>query len=499
MGESNNIRLMNIDDINKITQRASELKNKANSQIDLFELYLDAQKLYEEAYENCIKSTEVSQIQKDILSTIYRYESLDCQFAYALKKKEFTKCQGISVQQLSIIDDITIKYQKDIIQEDNIKSWYKFLVDHRITAETHRYFPIGKYYFDNGEYKKALFYFRRTEEIYNTRKKEELPEDFLSNHFLNFYILKFNISQCQLGILQTDIEEKEFLERQTIKELLQSCEYANEVMNISSDKIYTEGYEKNNQLIKHVLEASLNSWQSLYEYTHSEHLLNLMSQIDSKKHSFINTNNLTKAPKRIDYLLFYTHGFNTRGVWKDDLTEVMSSSQRNTNIQFVLLPWDYGTFQVKFFIEESREIAVEKFVKRYNEILDTYGNCERKCLIAHSFGTYITGTAIQENENFICDKIILAGNILDINYDWNKLKKRNQIGDVLIEQSTNDGAVLFAKILRKVCLQMWIGYAGRNGFSKTYNFMTVLKSKSGHSGMLNKENMTNEWFSFLTS
>jgi hypothetical protein len=49
---------MNIDDINKITQESSELKNLANSQVDLFELYLDAQKLYDQAYENCIKSTE---------------------------------------------------------------------------------------------------------------------------------------------------------------------------------------------------------------------------------------------------------------------------------------------------------------------------------------------------------------------------------------------------------------------------------------------------------
>ncbi len=490
---------MNIDDINKITQQASELKNKANSQVDLFELYVDAQKLYDKAYENCITSTEISQIQKDFLSAIYRYESLDCQFAYALKKKEFTKCQDISIQQLSTIDNIINNYNKEDIQDEKIINWYKFLVDHRITAETHRYFPIGKSYFDNDEYKKALFYFRRTEEIYNTRKKEELPEDFLTNHFLNYYILKFNISQCQVGILQTDIEEKEFLERQTIKGLLQSCEYANEVMNISSDKTYKEGYEKTNQLIKHVLEKSLNSWQTLYEFTLSEHLLNLMNQLDSQKVSFINTYKLAQEPKKIDYLLFYTHGFNTRGAWKDDLTEVMSSNQRNTNIQFVLLPWDYGTFKVKFFIQKSRKKAIEKFVNRYNEILDTYGNCERKCLVAHSFGTYITGTAIQENENFICDKIILAGNILDVNYDWNKLKKGNQIGDVLIEQSTNDGAVLIAKILRKICFQKWIGYAGRNGFSKDYNFIAVLKSKSGHSGMLNKENMTSEWFPFLTN
>jgi hypothetical protein len=490
---------MNIDDINKITEKASELKNRANSQVDLFELYLEAQILYDKAYEECCKSTEINQIQKDFLSTIYHYESLDCQSAYALKKKEFQKCQDISIQQIIIIDNIINKYKKNDIQDDKILDWYKFLVDHRITAETKRYFPIGKNYFDNKEYKKALFYFRRTEEIYNTRKKEELPEDFLTNHFLNYYILKFNISQCQVGILQTDIEEKEFLERQTIKELLQSCEYANEVMSISSDKIYKEGNEKINQLIKLLLKKSVNNWQILYDYTHSEHLLNLMNQVDSIKSNFIETNKLALKSKKIDYLLFYTHGFNTRGAWKDDLTEIISSGQRNTNIQFILLPWDYGEFKVKFFKKKSRKKAIEKFVERYNEILDTYGNCERKCLVAHSFGTYITGTAIQENENFICDKVVLAGNILDRKYDWNKLKDRKQIGEVFIEQSTNDGAVLFAKIFRKLCFQKWIGYAGRNGFIKNYDFITVLKSKSGHSGMLNKENMKNKWFPFLTN
>jgi hypothetical protein len=486
---------MNIDDINKITQKASELKNQANSQVDLFELYLQAQKLYEEAYENCIKSTEVEQIQKDFLSAIYRYESLDCQFAYALKKKEFTKSQDLSVLQLSTIDKVLDKYNITDIQDNRIKSWYKYLVDHRITAETHRYFPIGKSYFDNNEYKKALFYFRRTEEIYNTRKKEELPVDFINNHFLNYYILKFNISQCQVGILRTKIEEKEFLERQTIKELLQSCEYAKEVMNISSDNTYKEGYEKTNELVKHILQNSLNSWQTIYEYTHSQHLLDLMSQLDTQKYNLINR----QLQKKTDYLLFYTHGFNTRGEWKDDLTTVISDNERNTNVHFILSPWDYGTFKVKFFINKSRRTAINKFVKHYNELLDLYGNCERKCIVAHSFGTYIVGTAIQENKKFVCDNIVLAGNILDPNYDWDSLKNRRQIDKVLIEQSTNDGAVLFAKIFRKICRQKWIGFAGRSGFNKEYNFITILKSKSGHSGMLNKQNMTTNWFPFLAN
>lgn len=492
---------MKIDKLNKIAEKASKLKNKANSAVDLYPLYLDAQKLYEQAFESVIKSTKVNQIQKDFLSTIYRYESLDCQFAYALKKKEFAKCQKISLQQLSVIDGVLSKYNIDDIEDDRIKSWHKSLVDHRITAETHKYFPIGKSYFEDKDFKKAIFYFRRTEEIYNKRKKEELKDDFLSNHFLNFFILKFNISQCQVGVLKTDneIKEKDFLERQIIKELLKSCEYAEEVMNLSSDETYKTGYKQIINLIKSLLNTSLNSWKTLYEYTNSEYLLNLMKEVNSKEANSINVNKLGQPFQKSDYLLFYTHGFNTRGEWKNDLTTVISDHERNTNVHFILYPWDYGTFRMKFFIKVCRRTAIQKFVKHYTDILDLYGNCERKCIVAHSFGTYIVGTAIQENENFICDRIVLAGNILDTKYDWNKLKNRNQIDTVLVEQSTNDIAVLFAKIFRKLFCQKWIGYAGRNGFNKKFNFMKTIKSKSGHSGMLNKKNMIDNWFPFLAN
>lgn len=488
---------MKIEDINKITQKASELKNQANSRVDLFELYLDAEKLYLDAYNNCINSIEINEIHKRFLSTIYFYESLDCLYSYTIKKKDFEKCQQISKKQIIAIDNILINYFKEELKENIVKEWYKYLVDHRITAELKMYFPIGKSYFEAKEYRKALFYFRRTEEILKSRNTTEMQEDYLLNYYLNYYILKFNISQCQVGILQTDIDEKEFLERQTIKELLESVKYAKEVMNISTDSFYKEGYKQINLLLKDILNKSLNSWETLYDFTKSDYLVELMMEVDVTKAKYISSLKISQKPQKVDYFLFYTHGFNTRGEWKNDLTEVISSSSRNTNINFILLPWDYGTFKLKFFSKKARKSAVDKFTERYSQILDLYGECQLKCLIAHSFGTYITGTAIQENENFIYDKIIFAGNILDTKYNWEKLKQNNQIKKVLIEQSSNDGAVLFAKLFRKLCFQKWIGYAGRDGFKNNYTFMQVLKSESGHSGMLNKKNMVDNWFPFL--
>ena|GEM_PF-4694865 len=349
-------------------------------------------------------------------------------------------------------------------------------------------------------FKKALFNFRRSEEILELKDKSNMTEAFKLNFYLNSFILKFNISQCQYALLTEENDYTDFLERQIVKELLRSIEYNLEVIKISDDPIYKEGIINTEGLIKRILASPINKWQILYDFTHSEYLLNLMFEVDATKAQDIRNYIQTSSIKKVDYFLFYTHGFDTRGEWKDKLTEVITSNQRNTNINFILLPWDYGEFKIDYFLnEKQRKRVLNLFIERYTKILDLYGDCEKKCLIAHSFGTYITGTALQINPNFICNRIIFAGNILDPEYDWKRLRDNNQVEKVLIEQSTNDMPVFGAKILRNVFRQRWIGYAGRDGFNKNFDFVNVIPSKSGHSGMLTKENMSNTWFNFLVT
>ena len=97
------------------------------------------------------------------------------------------------------------------------------------------------------------------------------------------------------------------------------------------------------------------------------------------------------TPTLKNYLLFYTHGFNTRGAWKNDLTEVITDMQRRIDINFIQIPWDYGKFVLKFFFKQSRQNAIKKFETKFQDALDLYGDCAGIYLIAHSFGTYITG------------------------------------------------------------------------------------------------------------
>jgi|GEM_PF-4678500 len=97
---------MNEEDINKIVTRASELKNKANSKVALFPIYIEAKNAYLEAYSECLISIEISEIQKEFISAIYLYESLDCEYAYELKQDHLEKCEEIRLKQKEIIEGV---------------------------------------------------------------------------------------------------------------------------------------------------------------------------------------------------------------------------------------------------------------------------------------------------------------------------------------------------------------------------------------------------------
>lgn len=488
---------MTVEDVDIIVQKASELKNLANSKVEFYLLYPSAQVLYIECYNIVSQLTDIDEIQKQFLSTIYLYESLDCEYSFKLKKKEFSECVTISKKQQQLISDIFSAFPNEKLINEDYRPWYEYLQDHKLSAELKEYFPIGKIFFDEKQFREALHYFRRSEELLEKRDYSKLSDTYRKNYELNHVILNFNISQCQVGILKSSKENKEFLERQIIKGLLQSLDFNRKIILKSADTFYESANVQIVNLIKQILKGSINSWQTIYEYSISEELFSIMTEIDTSMADKI-FKSISLTDKKVDYMLFSTHGFNTRGEWKNDLTEVFTNMQRLSKVNFVIIPWDYGTFILQFFIQGSRKRAIRNFQKKYQEVLDLYGHYERKCIIAHSFGTYIIGTAIQENQKFVCDKIVFAGNILDRDYNWQKLKDRNQIKSVLIEKSTDDFAVLAAFFLRKFCFQKWIGYAGRFGFKNNYPFIRVIETKSGHSRMLNKKNMIDNWFFFLT-
>lgn len=487
-----------IADINKIVDEAAKKKDFANAQHANFKTFLEAKELYKKAYYLC-KNMQIDGVQKDILCATYKYEELDCTYSYQIKVKKFRRSSCVNSAQKKIVNGFLKKYSLQNLTDDRLIHLYDYFVYKQITIGVQEAQSYAKIYLDNENYERALYYYKRAEEHLASADISRLNAEYLRQFNLNFHIIKFNVVQCRLGILRNEEKEDELLTKATIESLLYCIKESEELYKLSSDPIYLKGSITLKRNIEITLNRTALSWEYLLRLNkNNPDLISAMTHLDRDRYSSI----ISKAdnlPITKDRFLFYTHGFNTRGKWKEVLTEHISDLERTTDIHFIQRPWDYGTFIIQFFIPAARKKIVRDFWELCQKINDRYGSSITKCLIAHSFGTYATGTALQIYGSLKFERIIYLGNILDVNYDWDKLKANGQIDKVYVVKSTNDWVIALGQIYRSLPWIRWIGAAGKVGFNKSYSFVTIEETQSGHSGMINEENMTTKWFKFLTS
>lgn len=92
-------------------------------------------------------------------------------------------------------------------------------------------------------------------------------------------------------------------------------------------------------------------------------------------------------------------------------------------------------------------------------------------VIAHSFGTYVAGTALRKFPNIELRRVVLVGSILSAKYDWNRIlaEKARAFEEVRNEQGKRDWLVSLAGILG------WhrrdLGDSGVSGFKGEHNFV----------------------------
>lgn len=491
---------MSLDDINKIVELAAEKKDFANSNTINKEFFNEAKELYLKAYDLCAKHHNISEEQRFFLTSIYKYEALDCDYIYNVAIANLNDAQSNNADQKTIVETLLGKYSLVELTDTQHRKWYQDFIYKKITIEFQAFQPFAKKYFRENNFTKAIYYYRRSEEVMARVNISSLTEGQLQSYNKNFHIIKFNISQCQVGIYSQEIEEDELLAKKAIKGFLQGIDETEKLLSLGYDVAYDHGLSKLKEYIESVLAQTKVSWAILLDLNNDHSvLMSLMKKNDKSRYTdAINRNKLLNVQE--DRFLFYTHGFNTRGKWKGPFTEIITSKSKNSSIHFTMLPWDYGTFIIQFIIPCSRRRVIEEFKEECLRIDDRYGKDIKKCLVAHSFGTYLTGTALQESPLIKFERIIYLGGIISVDFDWNKLKTNGQCDKVLFEQSTNDLAVLGGQLYRKIFRWVkWIGNAGRKGFSKNYNFMAIRTSRSGHSGMINETNISGPWFDFLIS
>ena len=217
---------------------------------------------------------------------------------------------------------------------------------------------------------------------------------------------------------------------------------------------------------------------------------------------------MAKTPKK---QLVTIHGINTEGLWQEEITAVLSP-------HFKCVPYKYRSYRWLGFIRQlvglySLLIMVfgllfwaigilggysiwlplilcilcafgifearwgrDKAIKGFRKMLDEHVNFTGKPhLIAHSFGTYLTGGILRRYATTDFDCIILTGSVLPRNFPWNKLTDR--FSQVRNEVGTRDLVVFWAGIFG------WIGgirgtgfgAAGRKGFKTSSSSVDLLR------------------------
>ena len=113
------------------------------------------------------------------------------------------------------------------------------------------------------------------------------------------------------------------------------------------------------------------------------------------------------------------HGIRTNGRWQKTLSEVLSQNKIQVK------NFDFGYFiLIKLLIPYYRTKMIEDFNKFYNETINVKSSKvnlkdhqKLPSVVAHSFGSYIIGWAMEKYSGIRFDKVILCGSILpeDIN------------------------------------------------------------------------------------
>ena len=137
-------------------------------------------------------------------------------------------------------------------------------------------------------------------------------------------------------------------------------------------------------------------------------------------------------------LLFTIHGVNTKAFWNSKFAPLACSQG------WIFAPFIYKGPVGLLCSPSMRKKVVEQFNDYYYALSQKY-EATRASIVAHSFGTYIIAKYLRNHsyEDFLpipIDSVVLAGSIVDEDYDWLKFFP-NKVGRILNISSPNDNAV----------------------------------------------------------
>lgn len=133
------------------------------------------------------------------------------------------------------------------------------------------------------------------------------------------------------------------------------------------------------------------------------------------------------------------HGIRTHARWQKEFGDALSVHGQEHRA------YDYGRFSLLDFASASaRQREVDSFYtwyvqQRQRAVRNPSRNRDfRPSAVAHSFGTYALGRALEKYPDLTVGRVILCGSILPPDFDWPLLFSRNQVLEVQNDYGAKD-------------------------------------------------------------
>jgi WD40 repeat protein/pimeloyl-ACP methyl ester carboxylesterase len=196
------------------------------------------------------------------------------------------------------------------------------------------------------------------------------------------------------------------------------------------------------------------------------------------------------------HIVILVHGIRTFGAWQDRLSDLLH--QREPGIEVHI--YKYGYFSaLAFLVPFLRMIIIRRF-RRYLRANAGAWEGARVDIVAHSFGTYVTGWALRRlpvDQSPRIHTIILCGSVLKQLFPWNMLVGQGRpVTQVINDCGTKD---IWPLISRLVVFGM--GSAGRHGFAGAIGTDVGIINRYhplGHSDFFTDAFMGDQWAGLLS-
>ena len=199
----------------------------------------------------------------------------------------------------------------------------------------------------------------------------------------------------------------------------------------------------------------------------------------------------------VEHVVFVLHGIRDMGDWTSGFEVPLQTAYLNKysdeNSKVYIHRAQYGYFGMgPFLLWEDRQKNVRWFMDQVTELKAEYPNLKGINVIAHSNGTYILASALENYAALEVSRAAFAGSVLRRDFPWSKY--RGRIGAVRNYVGASDAVVgLLPCVFEKPGFKYIngdLGSAGFNGFTDHFALTNETRFVKGeHSAGLRRENM----------